>query len=122
MAKDKVYTEEELKAYDNLIKELREAFKKLKCQELVDILAQYKKESNEELSDLVLSWNTYYESRVNNDDDDNNTDVDSVNSLPLIQRDCTTKYNAKKCIFCWFKNSYKNSFFEHSFQNQNILN
>ena len=70
MAKDKVYTEEELKAYDNLIKELREAFKKLKCQELVDILAQYKKESNEELSDLVLSWNTYYESRVNNDDDD----------------------------------------------------
>jgi len=59
MAKKDISSEETDKSVYNLLKEIREAFKKLKCQELVDVLSQVGKESFEDTADLILAWNTY---------------------------------------------------------------
>lgn len=70
MARKDISSEETDKSIDHLIREVREAFKKLKCREMSDILSQFGKENNEDLADLILSWNTYFEDNHSNDDED----------------------------------------------------
>jgi hypothetical protein len=68
MAKKKDISSENIdQSIDHLIREIREAFKKLKCQEMVDILSQWGKESTENTADLIMSWNTYYDNDVKDD-------------------------------------------------------
>lgn len=58
--------------FKDIIKELIEVFKKLKRQELVDVLKQYKSGRESDVTDLLLTWNTEF----NRDQDDEEFDED----------------------------------------------
>lgn len=60
VAKKKELTEEQ-QNFSKLIKEIRECCKKLEEDELVDILEQYDSTPIEDITDLLLEWNIFFE-------------------------------------------------------------
>lgn len=65
----------DIESFDHLIREIKEAFRKLKAIELVDILDQYKKETNENIVDLFLSWNTFFDKNEGVDEESENKSI-----------------------------------------------